>query len=60
MDGEPDKRAGAVSKTEWTLAGSGEHDLRRPILSNVPVAQLPERPASNGRVASESLAGDTI
>ena len=31
MDGEPDKRAGAVSKTEWTHPGSGEHDLRCPI-----------------------------
>ena len=31
MDGEPDKRAGAIPKTAGPFAGSGEHDLRRPI-----------------------------
>ena len=52
MDGEPDERAGAVPKTKLILAESEEHALYRPIFSNVPVAQLPERPASNERVAS--------
>ena len=61
MDVEPDKRAGAVSKTECASRRQGEHALRLPpFFNHASVAQQTERRASNAEVAGASPAGSAI